>query len=599
MPLNITTGTMSARGFGIVTRNYYNLSLTISSNTTSYNVRTAALAAGWTGNNPLNLTLTINSGVTVSGTGNGTSAALLLTSLVPKSVITINNNGTIVGSAGSAGYKTSNSGAESYPGNYTGSFVTPTFPNNYGGTGYPTGPGAGGSSPGYNYFSGGTSPSAGSGTAGGSAIYLASNVYLVINNSATGIVTGGGGGAGGQAGNNAGGGSGGNGGYCIEETGPHQAVIANNIAGGIIASGGGGSPGWGNRYEGDGVGGRPGNNGIIYQLNNANYGAVGISPGLATNNTSTTLINTTGQFTLSTASTAALLFLSSTTWVAPPGITSISVTAGAAGGGQGGNYFDTGQTLRIGAAGTAGQVVAGTVAVTPGQTYTITIGSGGGFGRDSFYSAVGGAGGAGYASGTSGTANGNGSGGGGGGATAFILNTTALVVAAGGAGGTASNGTGGGGGAGGGSNVIPSGGSATLGSNGGAASSIASVYSGSYSNGGGAGPLQTIQTAISTTYPYLADSLGAVTGGGNDWNFPMILSAGTLLWAAGGSGTFVDSAYSTPYTTLNSGGFSMGRTVSGINFATGATQGNGGSSYNFYFGFTYNNGGNGYLTITY
>jgi hypothetical protein len=301
MPLNITTGGMSARGFGFTTQGYYNLNLTISSNTSSYNVRTAALAAGWTGTNPLNLNLTINSGVTISGTGNGTSAAILLTSLVDKSIITINNSGTVVGSGGSAGYKTSNSGAESYPGNYTGSFVTPTFPNNYGNTGYPTGPGAGGSSPGYNYFSGGTSPNAGSGTAGGTALYLASNVYLILNNSATGLFTGGGGGAGGQAGNNAGGGSGANGGYCIEETGSHPIAIANNISGGIISSGGGGSPGWGNRYEGDGVGGRPGNDGIRYILSAGNFGAVGISPGLATNNTGTTLINTTGQFTLSPA----------------------------------------------------------------------------------------------------------------------------------------------------------------------------------------------------------------------------------------------------------------------------------------------------------
>ena len=305
MPLNITTGGMSARGFGFTTQGYYNLNLTIASNTSSYNVYNAAIAAGWTGTNPLNLSLNINSGVTISGTGNGTSAAILLTSLVDKSIITINNSGTVVGSGGAAGYKTSNSGAVSYPGNYTGSFVTPTFANGYNGTGYPTGPGAGGSSPGYNYFSGGTSPNAGSGTAGGTALYLASNVYLILNNSATGLFTGGGGGAGGQAGNNAGGGSGANGGYCIEETGSHYIAIANNISGGIIASGGGGSPGWGNRYENDGIGGRPG-----YPATNlyypggstgGNVGAQGQSPGLATNNTGTTLINTTGTFTLSPA----------------------------------------------------------------------------------------------------------------------------------------------------------------------------------------------------------------------------------------------------------------------------------------------------------
>ena len=304
MPLNITTGGMSARGFGFTTQGYYNVILTISSNTSNYNVYNAAIAAGWTGTNPLNLTLNINSGVKVSGTGTTTSAAIVLNNLFAKSIITINNSGTIVGSGGTLGSNGSGAGTSGTVGNPTS--VTPnTFANGYNGTGYPTGPGAGGSTPGYNYYSGGGAPGGTAGGVGGTAIYLASNIYLIINNSATGLITGGGGGAGGQAGNNAGGGSGANGGYCIEETGSHPIAIANNISGGIIASGGGGSPGWGNRYENDGIGGRPG-----YPATNlyypggstgGNVGAQGQSPGLATNNTGTTLINTTGQFTLSPA----------------------------------------------------------------------------------------------------------------------------------------------------------------------------------------------------------------------------------------------------------------------------------------------------------
>ena len=303
MPLNLTTGGMSARGFGFTTQGYYNLSLTISSNTTTYNVATAALAAGWTGTNPLNLNLTINSGVTVSGTGTGTSSAIILNSLFPKSIITINNSGTVVGNGGAAGFNNNGgAAAQPYPGNYVGSFVTPNFPTGYNGTGYPTGPGAGGSTPGYNNYNG--SGTGGSGSVGGTAIYLASNVYLTINNSATGIMVGGGGGAGGQAGNNAGGGAGANGGYFIEETGSHFIAIANNISGGIIASGGGASGGWGNRSTNDGIGGRPGFTATnLYPPGSVggNYGGNGISPGLATNNTGTTLINTTGQFTLSPA----------------------------------------------------------------------------------------------------------------------------------------------------------------------------------------------------------------------------------------------------------------------------------------------------------
>lgn len=300
MPLNITTGGMSARGFGFTTQGYYNLNLTIASNTSSYNVYSAAIAAGWTGTNPLNLKLTINSGVTVSGTGTGASSAILLSNLFAKSIITINNSGTIVGSAGAAGYNTTNSGAFGYPGNPT-SVSGITFANGYNGTGYPTGSGAGGSTPGYNYFSGGTTAGAGSGSVGGTAIYLASNIYLIVNNSTTGLITGGGGGAGGQAGNNAGGGAGANGGYCIEETGSHYIAIANNISGGIIASGGGGSGGWGNRYENDGIGGRPGYPATNWPSGIGNYGGNGSSPGLATNNIGTTLVNTTGQFTLSPA----------------------------------------------------------------------------------------------------------------------------------------------------------------------------------------------------------------------------------------------------------------------------------------------------------
>lgn len=301
MPFLARRAVAAAQGFGLTSTNTFSFIATIASNTTSYNLASQATAAGWNGVAQLRANITINNGVVVSGTGNNTSSAIVINGLSEKSIITINNNGTVVGSGGSAGTKTSNSGAQSYPGNYAGSFVTPNYANNYAGTGYPTGPGAGGSSPGWNVFSGGTSPGAGSGTAGGSALYLASKVYLIINNGATGLFTGGGGGAGGQAGNNASGGSGANGGFCIEETGSHFIAIANNTAGGIISSGGGGSPGWGNRFEGDGVGGRPGNNGIIYVLSVANFGAVGISPGLATNNTGTSLINTAGQFTLSAA----------------------------------------------------------------------------------------------------------------------------------------------------------------------------------------------------------------------------------------------------------------------------------------------------------
>ena len=49
------------------------------------------------------------------------------------------------------------------------------------------------------------------------------------------------------------------------------------------------------------VGGKPGYAAVTQHLNVAGYGTDGISPGLATNNTSNTLLNTAGQFTLSPA----------------------------------------------------------------------------------------------------------------------------------------------------------------------------------------------------------------------------------------------------------------------------------------------------------
>jgi hypothetical protein len=294
---------MSAKSFGFTNKLFFSFIATIASNVTSYNIYNAAIAAGWNGTTPLNSIITINAGVTVSGTGDQLDSALIINGIPTKSIVTINNNGTIVGVAGQYGYSTSNSGAPSYPGNPT-SVPSRNYTNGYDGSGYPTGPGAGGSTPGDNYFSGGTSPNGGAGTTGGTALYLRANATVTVNNGATGIFVGGGGGAGGQAGNNAGGGSGANGGYLIDEAGSHPAVIANNTLGGIIASGGGGSGGWGNRATNDGIGGRPGyaaTNYLPSGSSGGNYGGNGISPGLATNNTGTTLVNTTGTFTLSPA----------------------------------------------------------------------------------------------------------------------------------------------------------------------------------------------------------------------------------------------------------------------------------------------------------
>jgi hypothetical protein len=177
-----------------------------------------------------------------------------------------------------------------------------------------------------------------------------------------------------------------------------------------------------------------------------------------------------------------------------------------------------------------------------------------------------------------------------------------LASATGGAGGAGSvGGSGGAGGAGGGSNVIPAGGSSSTGSNGGAASSITASYSGSFSNGSGTGQLETIRTTLISTYPFLYNTIGgSVFYDGSQFTFQFTLAAGTGLVGSGAQqGARVYSAYSTPYSVLNAGGFYVGNTVSGINFTTTNTQGNGGQQFWFFTGFTYNNGGSGYVTISY
>lgn len=96
---------------------------TISANTNNYNLRTAALAAGWTGVQPLYAQITINGGVVVGSTTTGTPAFDTGSAPPAGSVMSIINNGSIVGKGGDGGLA---SGAGS---NY------PTFVATAGGTG--------------------------------------------------------------------------------------------------------------------------------------------------------------------------------------------------------------------------------------------------------------------------------------------------------------------------------------------------------------------------------------------------------------------------------------------------------------------------------
>jgi hypothetical protein len=274
MPLLQRTGGMGAKGFGLTSVNTFSFIATISSNTTSYNLVTAATAAGWNGVAPLIANITINSGVSIAGTGNTTSSALILPSSIPtKSIITLTNNGTIYGAGGAGG-------------------------SGYGGVveeaGNVDGVGFGGDVPSNPYGDSNPATNGQAGTDGYTAIYVTTDCTFNIYN--YGTITGGGGGAGGNGGNNSGGGSGGNGGIALVETSTPTITLYNQSSG-LFAGGGGGGPGWGNRIPGSTEGGAPGFAATITNNGGGNFGALGAAGRSSTNN-ATTRFSGAGTHTL-------------------------------------------------------------------------------------------------------------------------------------------------------------------------------------------------------------------------------------------------------------------------------------------------------------
>ena len=73
---------------------------TISANTANYNLRAAAVAAGWDQIKPLNATVTINSGVYVYSTSTGTYAFDTGVTFPTGTTLSLVNNGTILGMGG-------------------------------------------------------------------------------------------------------------------------------------------------------------------------------------------------------------------------------------------------------------------------------------------------------------------------------------------------------------------------------------------------------------------------------------------------------------------------------------------------------------------
>jgi len=78
------------------------LTLTVSAHAQNYNMKTAALAAGWNGRSPLKLTVVVNSGVVIGSASTGSYAFDTDTGYPRGSSLTLVNNGTIAGTGGAA-----------------------------------------------------------------------------------------------------------------------------------------------------------------------------------------------------------------------------------------------------------------------------------------------------------------------------------------------------------------------------------------------------------------------------------------------------------------------------------------------------------------
>ena len=126
-------------------------------------------------------------------------------------------------------------------------------------------------------------------------------------------------------------------------------------------------------YGGTGITTTP-SNGQLLIGNGSGYTAATLTAG-----TNMTITNAAGSITLAAASGQLQnqYFTSSSSWTAPAGVTKVLVRVRAGGGGGGGGALNgTGGTGGIGGLGEA------IITVTPGTTYTITVGTGGAAGAN-------------------------------------------------------------------------------------------------------------------------------------------------------------------------------------------------------------------------
>ena len=235
--------------------------------------------------------------------------------------------------------------------------------------------------------------------------------------------------------------------------------------------------------------------------------------------------------------------LANTTWTAPAGVTSVEVLAVAGGGGGGSQHG--------GGGGAGGLIYRSNYTVTPGSTYTVTVGAGGAGGTvngnagtngsNSVFAAltaVGGGGGGGWANGPAGASSVGRSGGSGGGG---------CLIAVGGA-GTAGQGFAGG---------------TALGGSGGANSSLLGYPNGG-AGGGGAG-------GVGTSLNY-----GMYVSGGGGPGLPFDIT-GTVVWYAGGGSGGSHSPNKPAGASLGGGGTGgLGNEVSPTGDGGAGTAGTGG-----------------------
>jgi hypothetical protein len=220
-----TAGTALTMPTGFYGRSLgFTFNATISANTNNYNLRAAAVAAGWNQTVPLNATVTINGGVFVGSTSTGTRAFDTGVTFPSGTTLALVNNGTIIGRGGNGG-----NGGE---------------------------PGGSGAT---------------SGSGGGPALIAQQAISITNNGTIGGGGGGGGGGAGstyGQGGSNSAGGGGGGGGQGVSSGGAGVSGMTTN-----------GQPGGAGTLTGAGAGGTGRTNPLNYGGNGGGTGSSGAGGG--------------------------------------------------------------------------------------------------------------------------------------------------------------------------------------------------------------------------------------------------------------------------------------------------------------------------------